>query len=175
MGWLKSIAACTCVVLTVAAVGLAGSVLDGSTGAAGDSRPAAVRAAPVVKDRTVAPRRHGRGSTRGVDSFAAIAANPSNGSFGFGFGFGTRAQAVSRARSECENFSPTAPEDCRVIVSVRNGCAAVARARRADGSLSQITFGTRRLCNQAQIAALSESTRPSRILAVVHSDDGAVR
>lgn len=55
-------------------------------------------------------------------AFGAIAVNPNTGAAGGSWGQPTKKRAKRRAKREC-------PGRCRVVVWVRNGCAAVVFAR----------------------------------------------
>jgi hypothetical protein len=170
---LKSIAACVCAVVAVAAIALAGSIpwrASGGGGAA-DGRPAGVRpVAPAVADRVITVRPSSRGRT----NYAAIAFNRTDKAVGFGYLFPRRAGAEARALQECRQRS-SSPANCRVIAWVGDGCVAVARALRSDGTVSQVTWGIAAKCNSAQSTALLNATRPSSIRVAVHSRAGAVR
>lgn len=76
---------------------------------------------------------------RGGDLYGAIAVDRTDGTYGYSFDYATRERAEARALRECQIRSDTSR--CRGIVWVRNGCAAVAARRRADGSLSRIAWG----------------------------------
>jgi len=153
MGWLKSIAACGCVIATVVAIALVGSITSGSPTGAG---------APS-DDRV-----------RGPIRYAAIAFNRTDKSAGYGYFFLRRAGAEARALQECRQES-SSPAECRVIAWVGDGCVAVARALRADGTVSQVSWGIGATCNSAQSTALRNATRPSSVRLAVHSRAGAVR
>lgn len=155
MGWWRSIAAGACVVVTVVAIALLGPGLVGSPGEerAEDDRPAA---------------------SRGRTTYAAIAFNRTDRKVGFGYLFSDRTGAEARALQECRRRS-SAPADCQVIAWVGDGCVAVARALRSDGSVSQVTWGIGATCNSAQATALRNATRPSSVRVAVHSRAGAVR
>jgi hypothetical protein len=82
----------------------------------------------------------GSAAAKGDDKFAAIAVEVPRGAFGYGFNYDSRSGAETRARDECELFA-SRPEDCRNVVWVRNGCAAVAVIRRQNGNIRRMAWG----------------------------------
>jgi hypothetical protein len=50
--------------------------------------------------------------------YGAVAVNPANGASGVSFNYNRKGPALRRAEREC-------PGDCRIVVWVRNQCAAV--------------------------------------------------
>ncbi|WP_183094735.1 DUF4189 domain-containing protein [Nocardioides stalactiti] len=104
-------------------------------------------------------------SERGRNYFAAIAVNANDGTYGYSFDYRTRDGAEDRARRECRIRQTES--GCRGIVWVRNGCAAVSVRRRADGSLSRITWGIGDSREVARRRANDECGARCRILSLV--------
>src|SRR5690606_2804301 len=88
-----------------------------------------------------------------VDQFGAISYSPSTGAYGRSWNWSTRERAEDVANGYC------AQADCRVVVWVRNGCAALAVAQ-----------GDRGLWGWAWSSSRSEAE--SLALAECHQDHG---
>lgn len=105
----------------------------------------------------------------GDDKFAAIAVEVPKGAYGYGFNYDSRSAAETRALDECELFAQR-PENCRKVVWVRNGCAAVAVIRRENGNIRRMAWGIANGKRQAIQRAKDAAGQGSRLLVWVCTD-----
>jgi hypothetical protein len=83
--------------------------------------------------------------------------------WGVSYDYRTKRAAKRSARNRCQNHS-SYPRRCEVTVWVRNGCAATAVKTNRDGFVTRYAWGIGRSPRQAKRRALSELTRPKKIL-----------
>jgi len=107
-----------------------------------------------------APADHQR---QGRNYFGAIAISVDQ-AWGTSYDYGTKRAAKRAALNRCKNHS-SYPGRCGVTVWVRNGCAATAVKVNSDGFVTRWSWGVARQLDRAKRKALSQLSRPRKILA----------
>ncbi|KAA1419113.1 DUF4189 domain-containing protein [Nocardioides humilatus] len=174
MAWWKTFVVCLGTAVALALVGVL-SVLSIKAGAPSDPDEPEVNATIVgTSDAPAPPRRHPRGNADpGEPTYAAIAVNRDEGTYGYSYNFEHQPAAERRALSECAAQSEDA-DPCESVAFTRRGCVAAARVLDADGRVVDVTVGTARGCNTAQSLALRAASDPALVIVAVSSAEGAV-
>jgi hypothetical protein len=96
----------------------------------------------------------------GGHRYASIAVEPATLAFGWAANYSTRAGAQTRAKQECKAHA-SVPSNCKVMVWVEDGCAAVAYKNKANGT-RRFGWGlgwTKRAAKNQALAAVGSGGR----------------